>query len=71
MTAAHPTKPAGIRESGERHVRFDSIRVRLIDFGRLRHVTLALGALRGKQMPARSMLPHDFACPGDLEPLRD
>ena len=55
----------------ERHVRFDPGGIGLVHLGRLRHVPLALGALRRKQMPPRRMLPHDFPRPGDLEPFRD
>ena len=43
----------------------------MMDLRRLRHVAFALGALRGEQMSARGVLPHDFSRPGDLEPLRD
>src|SRR5438128_6430211 len=59
------------RRSGERQVRLDPIRVRFVDFGRLRHVTLAFRALRGKQMSARGVLTHDLARAGDLESFRD
>ena len=59
------------RRLTERHVRFDPRGVGLMDLGGFRHVPLALGALRRKQMPARRMLAAHFALGGDLEPLRD
>src|SRR5436190_3951247 len=60
--------PSRLREG---HVRLDPIRVGLVDFGRFGHVPLALATLRGKQMPPGSMLTHDLARSGDLEPFRD
>ena len=54
-----------------RHVHLDAGRVGLVDFGGLRHVALALGAFRRKQVTPRGMLPPHFSRPGDLEPFRD
>ena len=69
MTA--PQSVALPERLGERHVQLDPGGIGLIDFGRLRHVTLALAALRRKQVPPRSVLAHHFTRPGDFEPLRD
>ena len=76
-TAAATTVIAGIGFAitraclGERHVQLNPGGIGLIDFGRLRHLAFALAAFRRKQVPARCMLTHHFARPGDLEPLRD
>ena len=60
-----------VRPLMERQIQLDPGFVCLVDPGRLRHQALAFGALGRHEMPAGGVLPQDFACGGDLEPLRD
>ena len=43
----------------------------MIHHGGLAEATTALGAFALEQMAAAGFGAHDFACRGDLEPLRD
>jgi hypothetical protein len=58
-------------ESTERHVRFDTGNVGLVDQGSLGHMALPFRAFRRHQMSPRSVLTHHFARSSDLESFRD
>ena len=64
-------KVKGLNEAAlrERHVHLNPRYVGLVHDRGFRHVALQLAALRREQVAARGVLTHNFAGPGDLEPL--